>query len=116
MAHLDSRSPCHLSPMGSSCAVTQRRRDASGPPFMSTLVFDVHPWARPDPQHAEERRRFLRRAEERADTLEGAAFPKAIRTTFPFDVTRRDIPLTPDDVHPTVVLAEDGLLLVTSPV
>ena len=104
--------------MGSSCAVTQRRRDASGNPFMSTLVFDVHPWACPDSPHAEERRRILRLAGSDAGAdalLGGAAFAESIRTTFPFDVTRSDIPLTPDDVHPTVVLTEDGLLLVVCP-
>ena len=118
LVHLDSRSPCHLSPMGSACAVTQRRRDASGNPFMSTLVFDVHPWACPDSPHAEERRRILRLAGSDAGAdalLGGAAFAESIRTTFPFDVTRRDIPLTPDDAHPTVVLTEDGLLLVVCP-
>ena len=85
---------------------------------MSTLVFDVHPWACPDSPHAEERRRILRLAGSDAGAdalLGGAAFAESIRTTFPFDVTRRDIPLTPDDAHPTVVLTEDGLLLVVCP-
>ena len=84
-------------------------------------MFDLHPWARPDSQRAgaeaeaEERRGFPRRAEEEVETLGGTGFAESIRTTFPFDVTRRDIPLTPDDVHPTVVLTEDGLLLVVCP-
>ena len=39
-------------------------------------------------------------------------FTASIRTTFPFDVARRDIPLGRVDRGPRVGLTEDGLLLV----
>ncbi|PIL33885.1 hypothetical protein GSI_03591 [Ganoderma sinense ZZ0214-1] len=122
IVHFDSDNSCYFSAMGCSCAVTQRRRDAFGNTFLRSFVFDVHPWASPnrspnparDLQHAareEERRRFMRDLTEK-DTLAGLAFTESLRTTFPFDVTRRDIPLTQEDRIPIVVLAEDGILLV----
>ncbi|PIL33880.1 hypothetical protein GSI_03586 [Ganoderma sinense ZZ0214-1] len=122
VAHFDtSNGPCDFSPMGCSCAVTQQRRDAaSGESFLRVLVFDVHPWARPDPQRSTSE--LLRdsgmvggKGEGEGDTLSGLGFTESVRTTFPFDFTRRDIPLGRDDRSPTVVLGEDGLVLVTAP-
>ncbi|PIL33883.1 hypothetical protein GSI_03589 [Ganoderma sinense ZZ0214-1] len=104
--------------LGCLCAVTQQRRSAAGASgtsefFLRVLVFHVHPWARPDPQRSTP----LRDTEvgKRSVALLGRAFAQSIRTTFPFDVTRRDIPLGQDDRSPTVVLGEDGLVLVTAP-
>ncbi|KAM5543303.1 hypothetical protein V8D89_003177 [Ganoderma adspersum] len=132
LVHLASEGPCRFSPMGGSCAVTHRRRDPSGGDLLlRVLVFDVHPWARPDAHSAVgekedgdgdgdgdeegggEWRRFLRVTE--GATRAGRAFTESLRTHFPFDVTRRDIPLAENERYPTVVLAEDGLLLVDSP-
>ncbi|KAM5533356.1 hypothetical protein V8D89_012976 [Ganoderma adspersum] len=109
IAHFDVRDTCQFSPLGGSCAVTQRRRDASGNAFLRVLMFDVHPWARPDAQHLEERSRIQHAMETDALLPE----PAFTRTSFPFDVTRRDIPLARNERTPTVVLTEDGLLLVT---
>ena len=111
--------------MGGSCAVTHQRRDAaSGALLLRVLVLDVHLWARPD---ADEQRAFLHHPEApepgaRGGGARGGAGAggewgeEELRTTFPFDVTRRDIVLADEDgdLCPTVVLAEDGLLLVVS--
>lgn len=102
---------CSFSPMGCSCAVTRSRRaEPSGPLELAVLVFDVHPWATPDPEHAGERRRFEHLTER--ETRSGPEFTEAVQTTLPFDVTRREILCQQDDRHPTVVLTEDGLVLV----
>ncbi|KAM5531266.1 hypothetical protein V8D89_015067 [Ganoderma adspersum] len=114
IVRFDSEGPCRFSPMGGSCAVTHQRRDASGNLLLRVHVFDVHPWATPDVDQAEEQRRFLHITE--LGTLAGREFTESLQTTFPFNVTRKDIPLTGNDRYPTVVLVEDGLLLVTSPV
>ena len=53
------------------------------------LVFDVHPWARPShTDHLEERRRLLCGME--TDMMPPE--PAFARTSFPFDVTYREIP------------------------
>ncbi|KAM5543334.1 hypothetical protein V8D89_003208, partial [Ganoderma adspersum] len=111
IAHFDARDTCRFSAMGCSCAVTQRRSsDASGNAFLKVLVFDVHPWVARSDSDSEQRSRFLQLAG--ADTRSGLGFTQSVRTTFPFDVARRDIPFARDERSPTVVLIDDGLLLV----
>ncbi|KAI1783738.1 hypothetical protein LXA43DRAFT_1045251 [Ganoderma leucocontextum] len=101
--------PCTLSPMGCSVAVTQKTW-TGGTAALKVFVFDVHPRARQDPRRLQDARGLVYAT----DTLfETPAFAKRIRTTFPFEFTFRDIPLGLDELSASVVLTEDGLVLVT---
>nr|VWP01022.1 ABC transporter ATP-binding protein (ABC transporter ATP-binding/permease rpotein) (EC (Inner membrane ABC-transporter YbtP) [Ganoderma boninense] len=114
IAYLGAGAPLlQFSPMGCSCAVTQRRHDVSRNAHLRVLLFDVHPWAGSGPGAAQRNTNTLNTLlrDTAADEDEGEDMSVLAETSFPFAVSRRDLPLARDDRCPTVVLAEDGLLL-----
>uniref|UniRef100_A0A5K1K0Q4 Cell surface hydrophobicity-associated protein n=1 Tax=Ganoderma boninense TaxID=34458 RepID=A0A5K1K0Q4_9APHY len=121
IAHLGSGAPFfQFSPMGCSCAVTQRRNDPASDsnlntrsPVLRVLVLDVHPWAGPGAAQRNTNTNTLLLLRDTAPEEDGVRTRlRSPRPSFPFAVSRRDLPVGRDDRRPTtVVLAEDGLVL-----